>query len=238
MLVDSASVAYDCRRERDHPNRHGQRYAPSEIPKHDTDPETCARDVLEIITALGEKQAILIRHDWGATAVYGAAAIDPSRVSKLFALGIPHPATLKPTPKKLWGVRHFIFYKRRGAARRFAENDFAALRAICKRWSPKWYPTDDEFAPVKTCFSDPASCDAAFGYYRALTFSPPRFLRSRIAVPTVVFSGTDDPLSDRSDYERGKRMFTGDYTIEEVPGGHFLHREHPEIFAERLLAHL
>jgi pimeloyl-ACP methyl ester carboxylesterase len=213
-------------------------YAPSEIPKHDTDQETAARDVLELITALGEKQAILIGHDWGATSVYGAAAIDPSRVSKLIALAIPHPATLNPTPKKVWGVRHFFAYKRRGAAKRFAENDFAAMRAICKRWSPKWDPTDKEFAPVKKCFSDPASCDAAFGWYRALRFSPPKFLRSRIAVPTIVFSGTDDPLCDRNDYVRGQRMFTGEYTIEEMPGGHFLHREHPEIFARQLLAHL
>lgn len=28
------------------------------------------------------------------------------------------------------------------------------------------------------------------------------------------------------------------HTVEEMPGGHFMHREHPEIFAERLLAHL
>ncbi len=213
-------------------------YAPSEIPTRDTDQETCARDVLEIITALGENKAILIGHDWGATAVYGATALDASRVQKLIALGIPHPATLKPTPKKLWGVRHFIVYKRRGAAKKFAANDFAELPAICKRWSPKWNPPDEEFAPVKKCFSDPESCDAAFGYYRALTLSPPKFLRPKIAVPTIVFSGTDDPLSDRSDYERGRRMFTGDYTIEEMPGGHFLHREHPQMFTKLLLAHL
>ncbi len=213
-------------------------YAPSEIPDRDTDQETVARDVLALITALGEKQAILIGHDWGATAVYGATAIDPSRVSKLIALAIPHPATLKPSPSKLWGVRHFFAYKRRSAPRKFAENDFAALRAIYKRWSPAWTPPDEEFAAVKKCFSDPASCNAAFGYYRALTFSPPKFLRPRIAVPTIVFSGTNDPVTDRNDYERGKRMFTGPYTIEEMPGGHFLHREHREIFAKLLLAHL
>jgi pimeloyl-ACP methyl ester carboxylesterase len=213
-------------------------YAPSEIPKHDTDQETLARDVLELITALGEKQAILIGHDWGATAVYGAAAIDPSRVSKLIALAIPHPATLKPSPKKLWGVRHFFAYKRSGAAKKFAANDFVALPLIYKRWSPAWSPADAEFADVKKCFSDLASCDAAFGYYRALRFSPPKFLRPRIAVPTIVFSGQHDPITDRNDYVRGQRMFTGDYTIEEMPGGHFLHREHPEIFAKQLLAHL
>jgi pimeloyl-ACP methyl ester carboxylesterase len=213
-------------------------YAPSQIPEHDTDGETLARDALELVTALGEKQAILVGHDWGATAVYAAAAIDPSRVSKLIALAIPHPATLLPTPKKVWGVRHFFGYKRRGAAQRFAENDFAGIRAIYKRWSPAWNPSDEEFAHVRECFADTASCDAAFGYYRALAFLPAGYLRAKIAVPTIVFSGIDDPMTDRSDYERGKKMFTGPYEIEEMPGGHFLHREHPEIFSERLLAHL
>ena len=33
-------------------------------------------------------------------------------------------------------------------------------------------------------------------------------------------------------------MFDGEYTIEEVPGGHFMHLEHPDVFAERLLKHL
>ena len=33
-------------------------------------------------------------------------------------------------------------------------------------------------------------------------------------------------------------MFENEYIVEEVRGGHFMHREHPETFAERLLAHL
>jgi pimeloyl-ACP methyl ester carboxylesterase len=38
--------------------------------------------------------------------------------------------------------------------------------------------------------------------------------------------------------DTARSMFTGPYTIEAMPGGHFLHREHPTAFAERLLAHL
>ena len=213
-------------------------YHPSEIPTRDTDQDTLARDVLALITALGETQAILVGHDWGASAVYGAASIDPSRVKKLVALAIPHPATLRPTPRKLWGVRHFASYKLPGAAARFAKDDFAALRAICARWSPTWSPSPDEFAAVREAFSHADSLSAALGYYRALSPILPAFFRSKIDVPTVVFSGTDDPMADRSDYEHARRMFRGEYHIEEMPGGHFLHREHPEIFAERLLAHL
>ena len=213
-------------------------YAPTEIPERDADQVTLARDVLALIDALGEKQAILVGHDWGASAVYGATSIDPSRVMKLFALAIPHPATLLPTPKKLWGVRHFVAYKMPRAAARFRIDDFAALPAIYKRWSPAWSPANEEFNHVRAAFTDPACCDAAFGYYRALPFVIPKELTRKTSVPTVVFSGTEDPITDLSDYERGRRMFDGSYVIEQMPGGHFLHREHPEIFAEKLLAHL
>ena len=76
------------------------------------------------------------------------------------------------------------------------------------------------------------------GYYRALAFRPTPSLRKRISVPTVVFAGLQDGVATPADYHGAKRMFQGDYVVEEVPGGHFLHREHPDVFAERLLAHL
>lgn len=213
-------------------------YAPTEIPKDDASQRTIAEDALALIDALGEKEAILVGHDWGASAVYGAVSLAPEKVKKLVAVGIPHPATLLPTPKKVWGVRHFMAYKMPGAARRFAANDFAALPAIYKRWSPTWSPAAEEFDDVRRTFADAASCDAAFGYYRALSFLPERALAKRTNVPTVVFYGEDDPITDASDYARGKKMFGGPYAVESLPGGHFVHRESPERFAARLLAHL
>ncbi len=213
-------------------------YAPTAIPPRDPDFETLARDALALIAALGESSAVIVGHDWGAAAAYGAAALDPARVAKLVAVGIPHPATLRPSPVNLWRARHFVLYKLPGAARRFAADDFAALLSIYKRWSPLWSPSADELAPVRTAFSDPASLDAAFGYYRALRFRPPPFLRRPITVPTIAFAGVDDPNVTPADYTAASRMFQADYAVEEMRGGHFMHREYPDDFAAKLLAHL
>lgn len=210
-------------------------YRPTEIPRSDPNIETLARDALGLIEALGAKDAILIGHDWGAAAAYGAAVLGPERITKLVPIAIPHPATLQPTPRKLWASRHFVTYKVPGAARRFAKND--ALRKIYARWSPDWTPSDEELAPIRECFADEASREAAFGYYRALALTPPKFLRATIAVPTVAFAGTGDPQAKPADFEGARRMFRGSYEVEAMPGGHFLHREHPETFATRLLAH-
>jgi pimeloyl-ACP methyl ester carboxylesterase len=213
-------------------------YQPTAIPDRDPDQETLARDPLALIEALGADDAIVIGHDWGASAAYGAAALGPDRVKKLFVIGIPHPAALKPSPKKLWGARHFVIYKLPGAPERFARNDFAALPAIYRRWSPTWSPDSKEFDAVRACFSNPASLNAAFGYYRKLSPIPSASLRARITVPAVAFAGLDDPTLRPSDYRGAAHMFENDYLVEEVPGGHFMHREHPAEFAERLLTHL
>ncbi len=213
-------------------------YHPSGIPDRDPDQETLARDPLALIEALGATDAVVIGHDWGASAAYGAAGLGPKRVNKLFVLAIPHPAALKPSPKKLWGVRHFAAYKLPGAPDRFARNDFAALPAICRRWSPTWNPDPQEFDAVRACFSHRESLHAAFGYYRKLSPIPSASLKARITVPTVVFAGLDDPIAEPADYRFAARMFENDYIVEEVRGGHFMHREHPETFAERLLSHL
>jgi pimeloyl-ACP methyl ester carboxylesterase len=213
-------------------------YHPSAIPDRDADQETLARDPLALIEALGARDAVVIGHDWGASAGYGAAALGPDQVKKLLAIGIPHPAAVKPSLKKLWSVRHFAVYKLPGAPDRFARNDFAALPAIYRRWSPTWNPDAKEFDAIRACFSNRASLNSAFGYYRKLSPVPTASLKTRITVPVVAFAGLDDPIVAPSDYRGAARMFENEYIVEEVRGGHFMHREHPELFAERLLAHL
>ena len=117
-------------------------------------------------------------------------------------------------------------------------DDFAEITALYRRWSPTWNPDPSEFDDVRASFSDPASLNAAFGYYRKLSPVPSASLKARIRVPTVVFAGLDDPIVAPSDYRFAARMFESEYTVEEVRGGHFMHREHPDVFAERLLRHL
>src|ERR1700675_1199286 len=59
-------------------------YAPSEIPAEEAfDGDTLGRDVLSLIEALGESRAIVVGHDWGASAAYSAATLGPEQVSLL-----------------------------------------------------------------------------------------------------------------------------------------------------------
>ena len=210
-------------------------YFPTSIPTDATyDADTLGRDVLALIDALGAKQAIVVGHDFGASAAYAAAALDPSRVAKLVVLSIPHPASIKPTPKMAWAVRHFFAMQLPWAESKARANDFAHIDELVQRWSPGWNVPAGETAAVKAAFREPGCLHAAIGYYRALRPKLPSSHRKRISVPTFAFAGLHDVIEPEY-YDRAASWFTGGYEVVRVPGGHFMHRHHPEPFLRELL---
>ena len=211
-------------------------YFPTEVPadgKYDTD--TLGADTLALIEALGEQRAIVVGHDWGASAAYAAAALGPERVSFLVTGAIPHPSSLRPTPRLAWGGRHFLRFQLKSSEAMTRANDFAHVDELVHRWSPTWDFPPSETAAVKESFRHPGCLDAALGYYRAMSLRAPASLRRRIKVPSAVFSGADDGVLGVPDFERARSWFTAPHEIIHMPGGHFLHREHPARFIEELL---
>lgn len=214
-------------------------YHPTAIPADGAyDADTLGRDVLGLIDALGEQQAIVVGHDWGALAAYTAAALGPARVRSLITVGVPHPRSVVPTPRMLWAVRHFAVLRRRSGPQVVRANNFAYVDELWRRWSPAWKSIPaDETAHVKRAFAEPGVAEAACGYYAAITPLLPASLRAKIETPAVAFAGLHDHMSP-SVYERARRCFAGSYSVVQVPGGHFMHREHPSAFTAELLRRL
>jgi pimeloyl-ACP methyl ester carboxylesterase len=209
-------------------------YAPSEIPKSDSfDADTLGRDALALISALGEDSAIVVGHDWGAAAAYSAAGLEPKRLRMLITVAIPHPASILPTPLALWSIRHFITLQLPGAAKRIRAGGFAHIDALVKRWSPKWAVPPEETAAVKEAFRQSGCLEAALGYYRCFR-GLPKSQRAKVTVPSAAFAGTDDIVAPKA-YERARPRYESSYEIVTMPGGHFMHREHPERFNAELL---
>jgi pimeloyl-ACP methyl ester carboxylesterase len=211
-------------------------YHPTAIPAdRDYGTDTLGRDVLAWIPALGAEQAIVVGHDFGAAAAYAAAALGPERVRLLVTVAIAHPASLAPSWRLLWGGRHFVRFRLPGAEAKTRANDFAHVDELVRRWSPAWDVPPEETAAVKEGFRQPGYLEAALGYYRAMSPRLPESMKRRIQVPSVVFSGEHDGVLRRDDYEKARRRFEGSYEIVHMPGGHFMHREHPEHFIRELL---
>jgi pimeloyl-ACP methyl ester carboxylesterase len=211
-------------------------YHPSSIPSDGNyHSDTLGQDALALIDALGEQTAAVVGHDWGASAAYSAAALAPEKVRQLVVMAIPHPRSVKPTPSILWKLRHFATLRRKGAAAMCARDDFAFIDEMWRRWSPAWkaIPTE-ETAQVKAAFREPGALEAAVSYYRFIGLRLPKSQLMPITVPTVAFAGESDMMVPRM-YEKARRCFTGSYEVVQVPGGHFMHREHPDHFVGELV---
>jgi pimeloyl-ACP methyl ester carboxylesterase len=214
-------------------------YAPTEVPADgDYRVDTLAADAGALIEALGEKSAIVVGHDWGAAAAFGVTILFPERVRFLVTLAIPHPASLRPSPLLLWKARHFVTLRRAGAAARARANDFAYIDDLVRRWSPAWNVPPGETAHVKRAFAAAGSLEAAIGYYRAVGLGLPRSQRGRIRVPSVAFAGETDFAVRPSAFEKARSFYLDAYEVVTLPGGHFLHREHPDRFNDELLQRL
>jgi pimeloyl-ACP methyl ester carboxylesterase len=211
-------------------------YFPTAIPPDARyDCETLARDLLALIEALGERHAILVGHDWGALAAYAAAALAPQSIRLLITVACPHPRAIRLTPAMLWKARHLLFLRRASAAARIRRGGFAYIDELVRRASPAWHAIPaDETMRVKQAFSQPGCLEAACAYYKTLSPRLPDALRAPIAVPTVAFAGEHDVLRPHH-YELARPWFQGRYEIIRVPGGHFLHREHPAPFHHELV---
>jgi pimeloyl-ACP methyl ester carboxylesterase len=211
-------------------------YFPSEVPQDGRyDVDSLGRDLLALLEAFGERRAVIVGHDWGATAAYAAAALDPDRVRFLVTVALPHPASVRLSPRTLWGMRHMLLFQRRDAEARVRAGDYAYIEELLRRWSPAWNVPASETEPIKDVLRHPASLSAALGYYRAIPLTGTPLLRKRIQVPSAVFAGTGDGVLRLADYERARGRFDAPHEIIAMPGGHFLHREHPARFIDELL---
>jgi pimeloyl-ACP methyl ester carboxylesterase len=202
------------------------------------DPVTIASDPITFLDALGERDAILVGHDWGASIVYGAASLYPDRVRAIVPIAIPHPTLLPRNPSTLWAARHFLALKMPWAERAVHRADFAYLETLYRRWSPNWVGAVRErsLADAKSAFADKRSLSGALDYYRALSPRPAPELARPPSVRGLIVGGTSDILEPDL-YERTAGLLgAGSDSLIVEGAGHWPHREGEEAFLARLIA--
>src|SRR5215467_7073680 len=185
-------------------------YAPTEVP---TDGAyqlgALVADAVALHDVLGgDGNAVLIGHDFGAEAAYGAAAHAPDRWRRLVTLSVP-PASLDPVLfsdyellKRFFYL--FMFRDPSGLADAVVAGDgMSFLDKLWRDWSPG-YEAKDDLARVKECLRERANLAAAIGYYRAtgVDGQPPgaadryaaeeRAARRQAPQPTLYLHGADD----------------------------------------------
>ena len=216
------------------------------VPGRPYDALSNAEDVIGLLDALGLKSAALVGHDWGATVVYGAAALAPDRVDAIVPIAIPHPRTLKPknalqAAGMLIMSRHFLYFKLPWAEAGTRRNDFRYIETLYRRWAPGWQgpERDAAVARAKEAFSNPEVLAGVIDWYRALGSKIDRRLTAPIKCSGLMVAGGKDFGGHLGPYKKSEALFEGGAELLVMPeAGHWPHREEEPQFTKALIRFL
>lgn len=218
-------------------------YFPTEAPSNGPyESAVLVQDALALIDTLATQPVILLGHDWGAVAAYGAAILAPHKVAKLITLAVPHGGALRTAllsnPAQQRRSWYIFFFQMPFAEAAVAHADFIFLEQLWRDWSPGWSYSADELAAVKAVFRKPGVLHAALSYYRD-TFNPARHhpiladIRARqgepVGVPALYIHGAQDGCIGVEMTDGMERAFTASLDKRIIAdAGHFVHQEKPE----------
>lgn len=220
-------------------------YAPTSVPadgRYQTG--ALARDAHELWEALGGgPDAVLIGHDWGAAAVYGAAVLAPERWAKVVGLAVPPAGVIGRglfTYDQLRRSWYMFFFQHPLADMAVANDDLEFVARLWQDWSPG-YAYEEDVASVRKSLGSPENLAAALGYYRAL-FDPtrhdPALANEQIAAagmptqPLLYLHGSTDGCMGVD----LARLYEDVVVVEGA--GHFLQLEQPEVVNRLILEFL
>ncbi|MDQ6657610.1 MAG: alpha/beta hydrolase [Actinomycetota bacterium] len=213
-------------------------------PPRGYDAFTLSADTSGLIGALGERAAVLVGHGYGGLTAFNTAAIEPSKVRSVIALGAPHPLTLATVRSPLRIDRHGRLMLAAtiptGLERRLARNQGALL----ERWfrshaGPGWKLTDDfsvSVARMRRAITISGAARASCEMLAWVGRSPWRAdgrrhreaLSTPITAPVVQLGGQLDSFVSVQRFAGTQQHCTGGYRQVVIPQvGHYAAEEAP-----------
>lgn len=192
-------------------------------------------DIRTLIKQLGDSPVHLVGHDWGATVAWSLASQHPELVRSFTSLSVPHSgAFLRSMLSSDQLLR--IYY--------MGLFQFPLL----PEWGMKLWPRaikamlvnnglgSDEAERVYRELVDSKAITGSLNWYRAMPFTDPRSLWSKVAVPTQHLWGDKDTALSRRSAELAGHFVSARYQLRVLSGGtHWLPLQQPQQIADAIL---
>jgi len=229
-------------------------YGASDKPPRGYDATTLAADIAQLVTALGEQDAVVVGNDIGGLLAWTMAVHNPQVVRRIAVLGAAHPLRLRNAVLfDRTGQRHASGYAltkfqlpRYGE--RLLTRDSTFIRGLFDTWSgPRWRGTPGYVAAVEryaAAMRIHPSAHCSLEFFRWAVRSLPRpdgrayaaSMRVPISRPVLQLHGDFDGCVLARTARGSSRHVIADYEWHLLTGiGHFPQQEAPEKVSEELI---
>lgn len=224
-------------------------YGGSDKPPRGYDLVTAASDAAGLIRSLGEANAVVVGHDWGALVAWTVGAYYRKVVRRLAIVSAPHPLRMHsavltdPFGQGRRSGYAFGFQVPIRPERRLVRDNGERVGRMLRQWSRPGWPDEETDRRYREAIRIPGVAHSALEYHRWIVRSRLRpdgiryvqRMRSPIQAPTLHLHGTlDECVLPRT--ARGSGQYVdGPYRWRLIDGaGHFPHEELPDRFNTEL----
>lgn len=211
------------------------------------DPSTFVADVTGVIRSLGERDAVLVGHNWGGYVAWATTVLRPAQVRALGVLSMPHPLVMRRhvlrgrQARHLLGVQIPILPERQLLAA-----DGAHVETLLRHWAAPGseFPDEEAAARYREAMSLWPAPHCALEYQRWAVRSLARAdgrrfalrMSQPVAVPVLQIHGGLDRVIRPRIAVRSRQHVAGSYRWVQLDGvGHFPHEEAPHRVTTELL---
>jgi pimeloyl-ACP methyl ester carboxylesterase len=224
-------------------------YGASDKPPRGYDSVTLAADVSGLIRALGESQAAIVGHDWGAHLAWTMGALHPAQVRSIVAVSVPHPLRWPRALLLSAGQRRASRYIGRfqlpwHPERWLVEDDAVNVADLLESWGGPGFPDAATARRYRDAMLIRSAPHCSLEWYRWAVRSVPRgdgrryraAMQRPIEVPVLQIHGAQDPCVLATTAVGSDRWVDGDYRwLLYDDAAHFPHEEAPDRFTADLL---
>lgn len=212
-----------------------------------------AHDAIGMARTLSpEAPCVLIGHDWGGVATYGAAVLGPAHFQSVVVMSVPPTRIFRPFLRRdpdqqraSW--YQFLFQLETVAETTVSHDDFAFIERLWRDWAPGWPLDRIALESARSAIRE--GFPASILYYRdawqparqsrLLVQDQQRIVDGPIEIPSLVLYGLQDGCVLPEAYADMDDYFAAEHHIEALDGiGHFPHMEDPARVSARILAFL